>query len=80
VTFTKKQMVAMATVLSDRVTQHTVELLDDSRQTTQMLAVNNNLQAIESLQGHADSFWSTALGLPEKTDEPSFYFGVVGDD
>jgi hypothetical protein len=65
-------MVAMASNLSDRMTQHTVELLDDQRQQNQLLAVNNNLQAIETPQGHGDSFWSTSMALPEKAEEPEF--------
>ncbi len=69
VVFTKKRMVAMATTLSDRVTHGSVRLLDDPRQTNQMLAVNNNLQAIESPQGHGDSFWSVAMALPEREDQ-----------
>jgi len=52
----KRPKSSLATNLSDRITQHTVELLDDQRQFQQMLAVNNNLQAIETPQGHADSF------------------------
>jgi hypothetical protein len=70
-------MVSMATVLSDRVTHGTVKLLDDARQTNQMLAVNNNLQAIESPQGHGDSFWSNAMALPER-EEQQEAFVVVG--
>jgi hypothetical protein len=77
VIFTKKRMVAMATTLSDRVTHRSIQLLDDPRQTNQMLAVNNNLQAIESPQGHGDSFWSNALGLPEREEEQEA-FVVVG--
>ena len=66
VIFTKKRMVAMATTLSDRITHRSVKLLDDPRQTNEMLAVNNNLQAIESPQGHGDSFWSVSMALPER--------------
>jgi len=80
VIFTKKQMIAWATTLSDRFTQHTVDLVDDPRQQNQLLAVNNNLQAIESPQGHGDAFWSNALGLPQKMDGPSFSFGFVDED
>ena len=65
VVFTKKRIFSMATTLSDRVTQGLVKLLDDPRQTNQMLAVNNQLQAIESPQGHGDSFWIVAMALPE---------------
>jgi hypothetical protein len=77
VIFTKKRMVAMATVLSARVTHGSVKLLDDPRQTNQMLAVNNNLQAIESPQGHGDSFWSVCMALPER-QESQEAFVVVG--
>jgi hypothetical protein len=77
VIFTKKRMVAMATTLSDRVTQGLVKLLDDPRQTNQMLAVNNQLQAIESPQGHGDSFWSVAMALPER-EEAQEAFVVLG--
>src|SRR4051812_11166006 len=45
VIFTKKRMVAMASNLSDRMTQPTVELLDDQRQQNQLLAVNNRVYA-----------------------------------
>jgi hypothetical protein len=77
VIFTKKRMVSMATALSDRVTHGSVRLLDDPRQTNQMLAVNNNLQAVESPQGHGDSFWSICLSLPER-EEQQEAFVVVG--
>ena len=72
VIFTKKRMVAMATTLSDKVQQGSVRLLDDARQTNQLQAVNNNLQAIESPQGHGDSFWSVAMAIPEKAEEMEF--------
>lgn len=78
VIFTKKQMVAMATPMSDRFTQRTVKLVDDARQQNQLLAVNNNLQAIESPQGHGDCFWSCALGLPEKNELGNSGVWVIG--
>jgi hypothetical protein len=77
VVFTKKRMVSMATTLSDRVTHGSVRLLDDPRQTNQMLAVNNNLQAVESPQGHGDSFWSIAMGLKEQ-EQSQEAFVVLG--
>lgn len=70
-------MVAMATTLSDRVTHGSVRLLDDPRQSTQMLAVNNQLQAVESPQRHGDSFWSVALAPPDR-EEQQEAFMVVG--
>ena len=69
VIFTKKRMVAMATNLSDRMTQRTVAMLDDQRQQQQLLAVNNNLQAIETPQGHGDS---TAMATPQLDEGEAF--------
>lgn len=81
VVFTKKRMVSMATTLSDRVTHGSVMLLDDPRQTNQMLSVNNNLQAIESPQGHGDSFWSVAMSLPEREEQQeAFHFDPVSHE
>jgi len=67
----------MATALPDQVKHGSVKLLDDPRQTNQMLAVNNNLQALESPQGHGVSFWSVAMALPER-EESQETFVVVG--
>lgn len=77
VIFTKKRMVALATTMNDRFTQGTVELIDDARQQNQLLAVNNNLQAIETPQGHGDSFWSNAMGLNEGEESPKFGMWVA---
>ncbi len=43
-----------------------------------MLAVNNNLQAVESPQGHGDSFWSVAMAPPQK-DQQQEAFVVFGE-
>lgn len=40
-----------------------LELINDTRQTDQILAVTSDLQAFESVDGHGDSFWSNALAL-----------------
>jgi len=40
-----------------------IEMLDDRRQNTQLTAVDNNLKAIETAEGHADSFYSHLLML-----------------
>lgn len=41
----------------------TVQLIDDARQTRQILAVRNDLDAIETHEGHGDAFWSVAMAL-----------------
>jgi hypothetical protein len=42
-----------------------------------MVAVNNQLQAIETPQGHGDSFWSVCLALPDR-EEGQEAFVVLG--
>lgn len=42
-----------------------------------MFAFNIDLQAIESPQGHEDSFWSVAMALPER-EEQQQAFVIVG--
>lgn len=48
------------------VTDRRVELIDDSRQINQILAVDNDLDAMASPEGHGDAFWSIAMALREK--------------
>jgi len=48
------------------VTDRRIELIDDSRQINQILAVDNDLDAMASPEGHGDAFWSVAMALREK--------------
>lgn len=66
VIFNRKTKNAMATVLYKKVVSKEIELIEDQRQINQILAVNNDLQAMETSEGHGDSFWSNALAF---TDE-----------
>ena len=52
-------------------TSQRVEYINDKRQTEQILAVNDNLEAVESADGHGDSFWSVALAL--NNEKPKVY-------
>lgn len=61
VPFTTKEKNAMAVEFNKSVTQKKIQLLDDSRQNSQILMVTNDLQALETPDGHGDSFWSIAL-------------------
>ena len=61
--FTTKKRHAMATILDINFANGTIKLLNDPRQYRQLLAVNNELQAVESPEGHGDSFWSCGMGL-----------------
>lgn len=61
VPFTTKEKNSMAVEFNKSVVQKKIELLDDRRQNSQILMVNNDLQALETPEGHGDSFWSIAL-------------------
>lgn len=63
INFTLKTKNKMATALDSAVTAGRVKLLNDPRQTEQILAVNTNLDAMESPDGHGDSFWSVGGAL-----------------
>ena len=66
VAFTNKKKHQMATSFSQAVESNKIELIDDRRQIEQILMVTNDLQALETPEGHGDSFWSNALCFKEK--------------
>ena len=68
VSFNVKTNNAMAASFSTVVIEGRCSIIDDVRQVDQILQVNNELQAIESPQGHGDSFWSNALALWEEKE------------
>jgi len=53
----------MATNFEKMVENKEVELLNDRRMLDQILVVDNDLKALETPEGHGDSFWSVALAL-----------------
>jgi len=61
VTFTSKNKYSMATEFEKGVNQEFIELQNDQRMIRQILQVTNDLQAVETHEGHGDSFWSIAL-------------------
>jgi len=61
--FSMKSKNAMAVSMQTAVLSGNLELINDTRQTDQILAVTSDLQAFESVEGHGDSFWSNALAL-----------------
>ena len=61
----------MATNFEKMVENNEVELLNNRRMLDQILVVDNDLQALETPEGHGDSFWSIAMALwavGQKTD------------
>jgi len=61
VTFTSKDKYSMATEFEKGVNQEYIELQNDQRMIRQILQVTNDLQAVETHEGHGDSFWSIGL-------------------
>ena len=53
----------MATYLDSYASQEKLILLPDQRQKQQILAVTNDLDAVETSQGHGESFYSVALAV-----------------
>ena len=68
VQFNVKTNNAMAVSLNTIIREQRCTMIDDVRQIDQLLQVNNDLQAIESPQGHGDSFWSNALAMWEEKE------------
>lgn len=68
VQFNVKTNNAMAVSLNTIIREQRCTMIDDVRQVDQLLQVNNDLQAIESPQGHGDSFWSNALAMWEEKE------------
>lgn len=52
-------------------------LLDDKRQTGQIVSVDKTLKSVETSEGHGDAFWSTALALRAADDGPVMQ--ILGD-
>lgn len=63
VVFTLKEKHGLAAQLDKAVTNKQMELIDDRRMLEQMLMVTNDLDAVETPEGHGDSFWSVALSF-----------------
>lgn len=72
--FTNKKKQQMSTGFSQAVESNKIEFLDDRRMIEQILMVTNDLQALETPEGHGDSFWSIALCFKEKSPEPNIRF------
>jgi hypothetical protein len=62
ITFGKNQY-AMATEMDILVTNKAFELVPDERQKKQMRVVDNDLDAVQTADGHGDCFYSTLLGI-----------------
>ena len=61
VSFTLKKKNAMAVEFDKRRTNAKIKLINDERQKRSILSVQNDLSAIETMDGHGDAFWSISL-------------------
>jgi hypothetical protein len=68
VVFTQKSKFSMASELDKLVTQGRIWLLNEERQKKQLLCVDNDLQAVQTSEGHGDSFFSICLAVKAFTD------------
>lgn len=74
IVFNTKSKNSMAVAFDAAISNKQIEFLDDRRMLEQLLLVTNDLKAVETPEGHGDSFWSVALtyklegeGQPEIT-------------
>jgi len=63
VVFTSKSKYAMAANFEKMVTQEKILLLPEKRQKSQILNVDNDLKAVQSAEGHGDSFFSICMAI-----------------
>lgn len=69
--FSLKSKGALSAQLDKAITNNAISFIDDRRLVEQMLLVTNDLQAIETPDGHGDSFWSVAMTFKyEERNEP----------
>jgi len=65
VVFSLKSKFSMATNLDKALSNEEIVFLPETRQRSQILMVNNDLQAPETAEGHGDSFFSMCMALKD---------------
>lgn len=73
--FTQPEKFKMAANFAKAVNNGSLKLQNDPRMIRSILSVNNNLEALETNDGHGDAFWSTALALSHKKSPGVFAAG-----
>lgn len=74
--FDAKGKMSWASNFEKFVIQGKLRLQNDERMIRSILGVNNNLDALETADGHSDAFWSIALALSCKQSQPYEVFGA----
>ena len=68
VTLNTRNQTKMAAALDTLLSRGDITFINERRQQSQLLAVDNTLQALESPEGHGDSFWSNAMAVSDNDD------------
>jgi hypothetical protein len=71
---------AMAAHFGGLVNQNLIHFINERRQISQILMVDNDLRAQESSEGHADSFYSCALAVWEPSGKIPKIWSLYSDD
>jgi hypothetical protein len=69
----------MAQIFEEYVHSGNLRLLRDERQRSQILSVNNELKAPDTIEGHGDAFFSVAMALRAVYDSTSMGFTNLGN-
>jgi hypothetical protein len=76
VRFSTQEKFTMAANFEKIVKDKRIELINDERMIKSIASVNNDLEALETPEGHGDAFWSIALALSYEI-ENKFMFQFV---
>lgn len=68
ITLNTRNQTKMAATLDTLLERGDITFINERRQQSQLLAVDNTLDALESPEGHGDSFWSNAMATSENDD------------
>lgn len=68
VTLNTRNQTKMAANLDTLLSRGDITFINERRQQSQLLAVDNTLDALESDEGHGDSFWSNAMAVSDNDD------------
>lgn len=77
--FSVKSKNEMAQIFEQYVHGGTLGLLRDERQRSQILSVNNELKAPDTVEGHGDAFFSIGMALKAAYDAQSLGFTNLGN-
>lgn len=70
VKFTHTEKFKLAANFSKTVSKGALRLQNNQRMIRSILSVNNNLDALETVDGHGDAFWSIAMALNHRVSGP----------